>query len=178
MRIMTVCLGNICRSPAAEAVLVRRLEAAGLADVTVTSAGTADYHVGSRPHHHSVAEGEGRGYVFDSVALQFVADHFDDVDLILAMDRSNEADLLALARTPQDRAKVVRLGAFAADTTGEVLDVPDPWGLPRDAYAGMFDQIEDAVDGLVQAIQDGTLDQVLAARRSRADVPGSRTPTA
>ena len=162
---MTVCLGNICRSPAAEAVLLRRLEEAGLTDVTVTSAGTADYHVGSRPHHLSVAEGEGRGYAFSSVALQFVADHFDEVDLVLVMDSSNEADVLALARTPQDAAKVVRLGAFAAGASGGVQDVPDPWGQPREAYARMYDQIEDAVDGLVRAIQDGTVEQVVAARR-------------
>lgn len=167
MRIMTVCLGNICRSPAAEAVLLRTLEAAGLTDVTVTSAGTADYHVGKGPHELSVAEGEGRGYAFGSVALQFGVDHFDEADLILAMDSANEADILALARTPEDRAKVVRLGAFASGTDAGVLDVPDPWGLPRQAYVSMYDQIENAADGLVRAIQDGTLAQVLEARRAR-----------
>lgn len=166
MHIMTVCLGNICRSPAAEAVLVRRLAEAGLPDVTVTSAGTADYHVGSRPHHHSVAEGEGRGYDLTSTALQFVAEHFDEADLVVAMDSSNEADLLALARTPQDAAKVVRLGAFGSGADDEVLDVPDPWGMPRDAYGRMYDQIEDAVDGLVRAIRDGTVADVVAARRT------------
>lgn len=167
MHIMTVCLGNICRSPAAEAVLLRRLEAAGLTDVTVTSAGTADYHVGSRPHELSVAEGEARGYAFGSVALQFAVDHFDEADLVLAMDSANEADILSLARTPEDRAKVVRLGAFASGTDAGVgvTDVPDPWGLPRHAYVAMYDQIEDAVDGLVRAIQDGTVHEVVAAQR-------------
>lgn len=164
MHIMTVCLGNICRSPAAEAVLLRKLEEAGVADVTVTSAGTADYHVGDRPHQHSVAEGEDRGYVFESVGIQFAVDHFDEADLILAMDSANEADILALARTPRDRAKVVRLGAFASSTDGGVLDVPDPWGQPREAYVRMYDQIEDAVDGLVAAIQDGTVHEVVAVR--------------
>ncbi len=164
MHIMAVCLGNICRSPAAEAVLVRKLEDAGLDGVTVSSAGTADYHVGSRPHHHSVAEGEGRGYLFESVGVQLVADDFDEADLIVAMDSANEADILALARTPQDQAKVVRLGAFASDTDAGVLDVPDPWGLPRDAYVRMYDQLEDAVDGLVRALQDGTVGKVVAAQ--------------
>lgn len=166
MRIMTVCLGNICRSPAAEAVLVRKLEEAGLDDVTVTSTGTADYHLGSRPHHLSMEEGEARGYTFGSVAAQFTADRFDDVDLVLAMDSSNEEDVLALARTPQDRAKVVRLGAFAPDARAGVRDVPDPWGLPRDAYERMYDQIEEAVDGLVRAIQDGTVEDVIAAQHA------------
>lgn len=165
MHIMTVCLGNICRSPAAEAVLVRKLAEAGLHHVRVTSAGTAGYHVGRRPHHLSVEEGEGRGYVFGSVAAQLAPDHFDEVDLVVVMDTSNEEDVLALARTAQDEAKVVRLGAFAGD--GEVLDVPDPWGLPREAYVRMYDQIEEAVDGLVRAIADGTLREIVAAGRRR-----------
>ncbi len=131
----------------------------------VTSAGTADYHVGSGPHHLSVEEGEGRGYVFGSVAVQLTADHFDEVDLVVVMDSSNEEDVLALARTPQDEAKVVRLGAFADG--GEVLDVPDPWGQPRDAYVRMYDQIEEAVDGLVRAVADGTVQEIVATGRRR-----------
>ena len=166
MRIMTVCLGNICRSPAAEAVLVRKLEEAGIDDVEVLSAGTADYHIGKPPHHESQAEGELRGYSFTSTAAQFAVEHFDDADLILAMDTSNEDDILALARTPQDEAKVVRLGAFAGDAGGSVRDVPDPWGLPREAYVSMYDQIEDAGDGLVAAIKDGTVGEVAAAQHT------------
>lgn len=165
---MTLCLGNICRSPAAEAVLIRKLDEAGLDDVTVTSTGTADYHLGARPHHLSMEVGEERGYTFGSVAAQFAADRFDDVDLVLAMDSANEEDALALARTPQDRAKVVRLGVFAGDAHEGVRDVPDPWGMPRDAYERMYDQIEEAVDGLVRAIQDGTVEEVVAAQHPAA----------
>lgn len=164
MHIVTVCLGNVCRSPAAEAVLVREIMAAGIDDVTVSSAGTADYHLGKRPHHESIAEGEGRGYVFTSVAQQFAADHFADADLILAMDSANEADILALAQRPEDKAKVVRLGAFASSIDDGVLDVPDPWGLPREVYVRMYDQIEDAVAGLVRAIQDDTVHDLVAAQ--------------
>lgn len=162
MHLMTVCLGNICRSPAAEAVLVRALEEAGLTDVTVSSAGTADYHVGSGPHELSMAEGEARGYAFNSVAAQFVADDLESADLILAMDSSNEADIRALARRPEDEAKVVRLGAFASDAAHGVRDIPDPWGQPREAYTRMYDQVEDAVAGLVAAIADGTVGDVVA----------------
>ena len=168
MHIVTVCLGNICRSPAAEAVLRRRLAEAGLEEVTVSSAGTADYHVGDEPHHHSVAEGEGRGYTFTSVGQQLLAEHLEEADLVLAMDAANEADALALARTPQDRAKVVRLGAFAPGAaSGEVLDVPDPWGQPPEAYARMYDQVEEAVEGLVAAVRDGSVTEVVAAQHAR-----------
>ena len=166
MRIITVCLGNICRSPAAEAVLVRKLEEAGLDDVEVRSAGTADYHLGSRPHPESRAEGEARGYSFTTTAAQLAAEDLDDADLVLVMDSSNEEDVLALAGTPEVQAKVVRLGAFASDAADGVRDVPDPWGLPRQAYVSMYDQIEDAVDGLVAAIQDGTVGEVVATQRT------------
>lgn len=167
MHIMTVCLGNICRSPAAESVLVHKLREAGLDGVTVSSAGTADYHVGKRPHELSIAEGESRGYDFTTTAAQFSADDFDEADLILVMDGSNADDVRALARRPEDEAKVVRLGAFAADAAGAVRDVPDPWGHPREAYLTMYDQVEEAVDGLVAALADGTVDEVLAALNGR-----------
>lgn len=166
MHIMTVCLGNICRSPAAEAVLIRKLEEAGRTDVTVSSAGTADYHIGSDPHELSVEEGEGRGYGFTTVAAQFTADDFEQADLILAMDRSNEENILALARRPEDRAKVVRLGVFASDVADGVRDIPDPWGLPREAYTRMYDQIEDAVDGLVATLREGRLEEVVTTQHA------------
>ncbi|WP_298751530.1 low molecular weight protein-tyrosine-phosphatase [uncultured Serinicoccus sp.] len=169
MHIMTVCLGNVCRSPAAEAVLVRALDEAGIEGVSVSSAGTADYHVGERPNPASGAEGERRGYAFTSRGAQFGADDFDRADLVLAMDSSNEEDLLALARTPEEAARVVRLGAFAPDA-GEgdgVRDVPDPWGQSREAFVAMYDQVEEAVAGLVAALREGRLEEVVAAQRVR-----------
>lgn len=165
MHIITVCLGNICRSPAAEAVLTRKLAEAGLDDVTVTSAGTADYHIGLPAFHESVAEGERRGYSFHSVAQQFSADHFADADLILPMDSMNEANVLRLAASADDAAKVVRMGAFSAAAGAEVPDVPDPWGKPREAYVRMYDQIEDAADGLIAAITTGEVANIAAAAR-------------
>lgn len=165
MHIIAVCLGNICRSPAAEAVLIRRLEEAGLEHVTVSSAGTADYHVGERPHPESRAEGERRGYAFTTRGAQFDAADFEGADLVLAMDSGNEADLLSLARTPAEAADVVRLGAFAPDAG--VRDIPDPWGMPREAYVAMYDQIEDAVAGLVAAIAQDRVGEVVAAQRDR-----------
>lgn len=162
---MTVCLGNICRSPAAESVLVHRLEQAGLDHVEVTSAGTGPWHVDDRPHEMTRAEGESRGYSFSSVGIQFAPEMFDHADLFLAMDESNEQDLLAMARTPEDAAKVVRLGVFAGDAGDGVRDVPDPYGGPRSGFTSMYDQIEDAVDGLVRALQDGTVEELMDRHR-------------
>lgn len=160
---MTVCLGNICRSPAAEAVLARRLHEAGLDDVTVSSAGTSDYHLGEPPHAMSSAEGEARGYAFTSVGAQFTVEDFDAADLILVMDGANEQDVRALARDVDDETKVLRLGAFASDVAERgVRDVPDPYGLPESAFVSMYDQIEDAVDGLVRALRDPSRPRVSA----------------
>ncbi|HSP60298.1 MAG TPA: low molecular weight protein-tyrosine-phosphatase [Ornithinimicrobium sp.] len=164
MHIMTVCLGNICRSPAAEAVLLRRLSEAGLDHVRVSSAGTADYHVGERPHPTSQAEGERRGYAFTTRAAQLEPSDLARADLVVVMDQANEEDVRALVRRPEDARKVVRLGAFAPGEDG-VQDVPDPWGRPDAAYVQMYDQIEEAVDALVAAIADGTLPQILDRHR-------------
>ena len=173
---MTVCLGNICRSPAAEAVLVRRLREAGLDHVTVSSAGTADYHVGEPPHAMSSAEGEARGYEFTTVGAQFAVEDFDAADLVLVMDGANERDVRALARSTEDGTKVVRLGAFASDVAEHgVRDVPDPYGLPESAFVSMYDQIEDAVDGLVRALRDGTVQQVVEAQEAGAAGSGHGT---
>jgi protein-tyrosine phosphatase len=166
MHIMTVCLGNICRSPAAEAVLVRRLSEAGLDDVQVSSAGTADYHVGERPHPTSRAEGERRGYELTTRAAQLEPVDLERADLVVVMDEANEQDVRALARRAEDVRKVVRLGVFAPDTEEGVHDVPDPWGRPEVAYVEMYDQIERAVDVLVAAIADGSLEQVLDRHRA------------
>lgn len=164
MRIMTVCLGNVCRSPAAEAVLVRRLSEAGLHHVQVSSAGTADYHVGERPHPTSRAEGERRGYEFRTRSAQLVPSDLERADLVLVMDGANERDVRALASRPEDVRKIVRLGVFAPGAEAGVRDVPDPWGRPDVAFAQMYDQIEEAVDAVVAAIADGTLERVLARR--------------
>ncbi|MDY6055886.1 low molecular weight protein-tyrosine-phosphatase [Micrococcus sp.] len=155
MRIMTVCLGNICRSPAAEAVLRRAFTEAGLDDVEVTSAGTADYHVGERPHELTLAVGTELGYEFPTVGAQVRAEDLDTQDLLLVMDESNLADVQALAPDSRRAAKVRLLGEFASDAaTAGVQEVPDPWGKPRPAFEAMYRQIEDAAAGVVAAVRE------------------------
>lgn len=161
MKILTVCLGNICRSPAAESVLHHEFVKAGI-DAEVRSAGTADYHIGKDAHHLTRKVGTERGYDFSSVADQITPKHIDDVDLVLAMDDSNLENILALTENGDQRAKIVRFGAFGStvDTDG-IANVPDPYGYPEEAFVAMYDQIEDAARGLVKAIQDDSLETVL-----------------
>lgn len=147
MRICFVCLGNICRSPAAAAIL-RRLAAEEGVDVTVDSAGTSRYHLGEPAHEHTRAEAARRGIPLDDHrARQFTAADFDRYDLVVAMDAANRRDLLAIAPDDEARAKVVLL-----ELDGEEVEVPDPWGRPPRAYTAMFDLLERACADLLRRV--------------------------
>lgn len=161
MKILTVCLGNICRSPAAESVLLHEFEKAGI-DAEVTSAGTGDYHIGCEAYHLTQKVGAERGYEFSSLAQQITAEHIDEVDLVLAMDESNLNNILALTENAEQRAKVIRFGAFGSNVQEDgIANVPDPYGHPEDAFVSMYDQIEDAAQGLVKAIQEDNLETIM-----------------
>jgi protein-tyrosine phosphatase len=147
MRICFVCLGNICRSPAAAAVFARKARDAGLS-VTVDSAGTSRYHLGEDAHPNTLAEAARRGVAIEHRARQFTPDDFGRFDLVVAMDASNRRALRDLAPDAGARDKIVLLRSFAPGGSG-VADVPDPWGLTPSAYVEMFDVIETACDGLV-----------------------------
>jgi protein-tyrosine phosphatase len=147
VRICFVCLGNICRSPAAAAVFAGKASDAGLA-VTVDSAGTSRYHLGERAHQNTLDEAARRGFAIEHRARQFTPGDFQRFDLVVAMDESNRWALRDLAPDDDARSKIVLLRSFAPGVD-EARDVPDPWGLPPSAYSAMFDIIEAACDGLV-----------------------------
>ncbi len=129
IRVCFVCLGNICRSPTAEGVFRHLVHAANRADAfAIESAGTAAYHEGEPPHRRSAAAARARGFELGGRARGFVASDFDRFDHVVAMDRSNLADLTALARTADDRDKLSLLRAFdPQSTTAADSDVPDPY---------------------------------------------------
>ena len=145
-----VCLGNICRSPAAEAVFRSVVSAEGLQDViTIDSAGTAGYHVGEPPDHRTLSEARKRDYPLHHAARRFTADDFDRFHLVIAMDSANLADLRRMAPDAPARAKIHLLRSFdpAAPTPA---DVGDPYyGTQRD-FATVFDQCEQACPGLLK----------------------------
>jgi protein-tyrosine phosphatase len=146
-RILTVCLGNICRSPAAEAVIRSKARSAGV-DVEVDSAGTSTYHLDEPPHPQSIQAGARRGYTVTGRGRQLQAEDFRSFDLIVTMDDSNLDNVRESA--PADATStVVALMDFAGG--GEV---PDPWGKPDSAYDHMYDLIEEAVDGLFSDLAD------------------------
>ncbi|MCU9849801.1 low molecular weight phosphotyrosine protein phosphatase [Defluviimonas sp. WL0024] len=142
-RILFVCLGNICRSPAAEAVFAARAAAAGLA-VAVDSAGTGGWHVGNPPHPPMVAAALRRGYDLSGLrARQAVVGDFTAFDLILAMDGVNHAALEAL----RPRGNATPLALFLDGVAGSApRDMPDPY------YTGDFDTVLDLVEAGADAL--------------------------
>jgi protein-tyrosine phosphatase len=158
MRVLFVCLGNICRSPTAEAVMRDLVRREGLEDVIeVDSAGTGDWHVGSPPDERSAAAAQRRGIVMDGAARQVAAGDFDDWDLLLAMDRENHRSLLALARDDEARAKVRMLREYdpQAVAAGE-LDVPDPYYGGERGFEDVLDIVERACAGLLGELRSRT----------------------
>ncbi len=154
-RICLVCLGNICRSPMAAAVLRRRLQDTGLTDVvSVESAGTSSWHVGGPADPRTLVALRNRGLnADDHRARQFTRASFAHCDLILALDRDNLAELHLLAPDDASRDKIQMLRAYdpLALASGD-LDVHDPYYGGDDGFARVFDEIEPALDGLVQAL--------------------------
>jgi len=149
--IAMVCLGNICRSPMAEHVLKRKIEDAGL-DVRVASSGTGDWHLGEAANPKTAQVLKEHGYTYDHTAKQFQLSWFDEFDLILVMDKSNLSNVLALAATEEQKAKVKLLREF--DVTAEKgAEVPDPYNYPIDAYYEVLDMVEAACDGVVEFLQ-------------------------
>jgi len=152
VRVCFVCLGNICRSPTAAAVMRHLVKQAGLGKrIAIDSAGTGDWHVGGARDKRSRAVGVARGIPLSGVARQFVAEDFDDFDQVLAMDRSNRDDLLRMARDGRDRAKVALLRSFDPTAPADA-EVPDPYyGGPR-GFEEVFDICERACHGLLAAL--------------------------
>lgn len=142
MRILFVCLGNICRSPSAEAV-VRKLGKGR--DLVLDSAGTSDWHVGAPPYGPMQEAADARGYpMADLRARQFDRRDFDRFDLIVAMDGDNLARIEAL-RPPGNRTELCLMTDFAPETG--LGAVPDPY-YTRD-FDGALDLIERCAEGLL-----------------------------
>jgi protein-tyrosine phosphatase len=157
MRILFVCMGNICRSPTAEGVMRALLRAEGLdGRIELDSAGTGSWHAGDPPDARAMAAARARDIELDGAARQVTSADFERFDLLLAMDRENARELHARAPDDAARAKVRLLREFdpAAVAAGD-LDVPDPY------YGGPqgFERVLD----LVTAACRGLLDEVRAA---------------
>lgn len=146
INICVVCLGNICRSPLGEAALRDAAMRSGLR-VRVDSAGTGGWHAGEAPDKRSIAEARRHGMdISGQRARQFLRSDLEKFDLVLAMDASNKEDLLNMARSESQRAKV---HMFMQDE----VDVPDPYYGQAGDFARVFEMIRSAADSWMEQLK-------------------------
>ena len=149
-KILFVCLGNICRSPAAEAVFLRKIKNENLEDqYIVDSAGTGGWHVGRMADSRMRGAALQRGISIESRARQISSLDFEDFDLILTMDNSNLADVKSLSKqmTNSHKATIKPILSYAKDTN--LTEVPDPYYGGEKGFEDVLDLLEDAIDGLL-----------------------------
>lgn len=144
MKILMVCLGNICRSPLAEGILQHKIGDRHL----VNSAGTGHWHVGEQPDSRSVSAAKKYGVdISDQRAMHFNPIFFEEFDLIFAMDKQNSIDLQKLARNEEERNKVKLI---LKEGLGQALNVPDPFYEKDEAFDQVYQLLDKATDGLIE----------------------------
>lgn len=151
MRILLVCLGNICRSPMAEGVLRHRASERGIL-LSTDSAGTGDYHVGEPPDRRAQAAMRRHGMdIGDLRARHFTRTDFDRFDLLLAMDADNLRNIRALAPSPEHATKANLIMDHAPEHPSR--EVPDPYYGGDEDFDQVFSQLDEACQRLLDAIQ-------------------------
>ncbi|MEJ2763162.1 low molecular weight protein-tyrosine-phosphatase [Photobacterium sp. MCCC 1A19761] len=139
-KVLIVCMGNICRSPTAEAVLRAKAAQAGVA-LEIDSAGTIGYHQGNSPDERSRAAGEARGYSFRGIrARQVVAEDFERFDYILAADHANLRDLTTQCPAQHQQ----KLALFMSYSSSDIEEIPDPYYGGAQGFETVLDLIEEA----------------------------------
>ena len=151
VKILFVCLGNICRSPSAEAVMKKLVKDAGLSDrITIDSAGILGYHAGEQADSRMRMHASKRGYKLDSISRPVVSDDFYEFDLIIGMDDRNIDDLRDKAPDLEAVAKIHKMTDYAPDALYDY--VPDPYYGGADGFELVLDLLEMACDGLLKSI--------------------------
>lgn len=150
--ILFVCLGNICRSPAAQAVMQRLVDGRGLTDrFYIDSAGIGAWHIGDLPDKRMRVHARARGYELTHRARQVRAADFDDFDLIVGMDATNVEDLRYKTATIEQQDKVVMMGDYIRQFP-HYDHVPDPYYEGSEGFELVLDLLEDACDNLLDRI--------------------------
>lgn len=152
VRVLFVCLGNICRSPAAEGIMKDVVERGGDASRWfIDSAGTGDYHIGDLPDHRMRAHAQRRGLNLTHHCRQVRESDFDNFDIIIAMDASNERNLRRLAPTPEAEDKIMQMSCWFDDRINYDY-VPDPYYEGAEGFELVLDLLENACANMYKAL--------------------------
>ena len=150
--VLFICLGNICRSPAAQAVMQAMVDERGLTDrFYIDSAGIGGWHIGDLPDKRMRVHARPRGYELTHRARKVQSSDFEEFDLIVGMDASNVDDLCNLAMTLEQQDKVVMMGAYIRQYPN-YDHVPDPYYEGSEGFELVLDLLQDACDNLLDRI--------------------------
>lgn len=152
MKILMVCLGNICRSPMAQGILENKIAEKGL-DITVDSAGTSDYHIDQAPDHRAIKKSSEYGIDISNYrGRQINADDFKTFDRILVMDASNYENTLMVAEDKEDKSKVEMILNLSNPNSN--MSVPDPYFGEEDGFENVYQLLDAACDVLIKEIEN------------------------
>lgn len=152
-KILFVCMGNICRSPSAEAVFKGLVKKEGLEDqFEIDSAGTGGWHVGEPADKRMQKHAKERNYSLDSISRQFDPEtDFDRFDMIIGMDDENVTTLKEWARNEDDRGKIYKMTDFSK--VWQYDEVPDPYYGGEEGFELVLDLLEDSCEGLLEKVK-------------------------
>lgn len=152
MRILFVCLGNICRSPLAEAIFKHKIREKGLEDrVEVNSCGTANYHIGDTPDPRTIKNALKNGVTIDHLGRQLSARDLETYDFIIAMDKSNHTNILKLENASKHSHKIKLMRSY--DLTPDGDEVPDPYYGDEAGFQHVFDVLSHSIDSFIQFLE-------------------------
>ncbi len=153
LKVLFVCMGNICRSPSAEAVMRKFVKRAGLEnEIQCDSAGTIAYHEGEQADARMKRHALRRGFRLTSIARRFGEEDFENFDYIIAMDNENYNDLLSFDYKKRFTNKIFMITDFSSN--GKYSEVPDPYYSGPEGFELVLDILEDACIGLLKKIKE------------------------
>ena len=149
-KVLFVCLGNICRSPLAEAIFDHKCKSKGLTGISSDSAGTGAYHVGNQPDPRTIQVARENNIYINHKARQFKPEDCDDFDYIFAMDESNYKNIIATVGHKPDHLLLLREFETNVSQNGD-LSVPDPYYGGNDGFKDIFDMMSISIENFIEA---------------------------